>query len=83
MPNKRRIHLISLSPAYSSEDIQLFRNYITRLDDDAKKTWLLSNIERMPYSRNYQPNWHMTNPSDPYYQGLDRIGGYLTYGDDW
>lgn len=73
---------------YEEEDIQLFINYINSLDESnprniEKKNWLLQNIRRMPYEVNYLPSQNMSDPSDPYYQGLDRIGANLKYGDVW
>lgn len=73
---------------YEEEDIELFIKYINSLDEMnprnlEKKNWLLENIRRMPYEINYIPSQYMSNPSDPYYQGLDRIGAYLKYGDIW
>lgn len=63
--------------------MKLFVQYIEGLENDGKKKWLVANIHKMPYEEDYQPFFVMDDPSDPYYQGIDRIGGYLKYSNDW
>lgn len=70
---------------YSPEDMTSFKNWIADLSESSQsdieqKNWLLNNIERMPYEENYEFNWHavIDDPSEkPYYQGIDRMNGYL------
>jgi hypothetical protein len=74
---------------YSEEDMNLFMNYISDISDDNKKQWLLQNIKRMPYEEDYEYNFPMTTPPDDfdteakYYQGIDRIQGYLRGYGQW
>lgn len=75
---------------YSDGDINLFEEYISRLPDDNKKQWLVQNIKRMPYEEHdYEYNFPMTTPPDDfytepkYYQGIDRIQGYLRGYGQW
>ena len=72
---------------YTEEDFTLFEDYINNLPENdnhdiEQKRWLLDNIHRMPYELEYSPSQLMSDPSEPYRQGLDRIGAYLKYGDD-
>ena len=56
-----------------------FKKYIRNLPDDDEKTWLLDNIERMPYETNYEFAFadYSQDPEKDYYQGIDRISSYL------
>jgi hypothetical protein len=75
--------------SYDEEDIQLFNDYISHLPDDNQKQWLLQNIRRMPYEEDYEYNFPMTSPPPDfakeakYYQGMDRIQGYLRGYGGW
>lgn len=74
---------------YSPEDTNLFLDYISDMPDNDKKEWLMQNINRMPYEENYDFNFPPTTPppdfdTNPYYyQGIDRIQGYLHGYDTW
>lgn len=74
---------------YSKEDINLFLGYISDLPDNNKKEWLLQNINRMPYEEDYDYNFPMASPppdfdtETKYYQGIDRIQGYLRGYGQW
>lgn len=84
--NKRRtFRRTGGSANYSPEDMESFKKWIADLSESSprdieQKNWLLNNYERMPYETDYEFNWSMDidDPSEKsYYQGIDRMSGYL------
>lgn len=72
---------------YSDEDMAYLIQYIKTLPEGEKKSWIETNIHRLPYERDYVfiicDEDDIRAEDKKYMQGKDRIAAYLKYGDDW
>ena len=72
--------------AYTKDDIEYFKTKIYSMADyidDVQFNWLIENLDKIPYKKDYVSAFGDKDMLDPRQQGIDRIYAYTKYCEEW